>query len=132
MSSSITTLLEEAGAIGHVVLLLSAVGAVLAVVMLGLTVPRRAARAAVLAAGAVLGLGLAAVLLGAAGQQASLVRAFDAIAHAPPDERPELVERSEAEARSSRTLGLLGGGPLVALAAAALSVTFLRNPRRTS
>lgn len=124
--------LENAGLVGQVLLLMTMSGGVLALVMVALAVPKRTVRGAVIAAAAVIGVGCSLMLLGSAGEQASLVRAYENVAHAPPTDRLSLMELSEAEAKSIATFGAFGGGPLAVLGAGVLVITFLRFPRRTS
>ncbi|MBM4783500.1 MAG: hypothetical protein GQE15_37975 [Archangiaceae bacterium] len=124
-------LLEFASFYGHLALLASAGGWALAVLMVVLLLSGHAPRAA-LVAGIVLGLASSAVLIGAAGESVTLIHSYEALSHAAPDEREQMLEPMQVEAKSDRLLGLMGGVPLAVLALGVLANGFMRWSRRAS
>lgn len=119
-------MMNEAGPISYVVIAGSLLGWVVALAMLSLAVMRTTVRPALVAAGAVLGIGFAVVLIGAYGEFSNVRGGFKAVAHAAPEDRPIIMEGVRREARQATRLGAFGGGPLIGLALAVMTVAFFR------
>ncbi len=104
----------------------SAMGLLCAAAVVVLSLSPKTVRAALGLSGAVLGFGLSAVLLGAAGRFMGEREMFQAMAAVDPSQRDQLLAVGTAESAHPLSLGAIGGLPLVLLAVAAMVVLFPR------
>lgn len=104
----------------------SGLGLLCAVAVVGLSLSRTTVRAALGLSGGVVGFGLAAVLLGAAGRFSGERQVLRALAYAAPDQREELARAGNGEVARAMTLGAVGGLPLLVVGIAAMVVLFPR------
>lgn len=104
----------------------SVLGLLCAAGVVALSLSPKTVRFALGLTGPVLGFGLCAVLLGAAGKFMGERNTFRAVAMVDPSDREKLLAMGTAEAGRALTIGATGGLPLVLLAIAAMVVLYPR------
>lgn len=122
-------LLLESGGAGALIMLLAVPGVLVGLAAIITSLSTKTRRLSVVLAGAALGLAGSALLLGSLGKEVSLARAYHAVAHAAPDDRPVLLRAGANESRASEVLGTWVGLPLALVGGLVMASAFARTHR---